>query len=125
MAHDVSQDVGTVLMGPNNSAVTCVCAHVLPRCVLQALLDMLLQYTDAGVATSDDAVVLFEEVAVLAPRGRFQVEMHASFLKLVGQVSVIGVAGLEGGLRAAEFMPWYGQRRCAMDVCMPCMACIQ
>lgn len=53
---------------------------------MQALLDALLQYTDAGVATSDDAVVMFEEVAVLAPRGRFQVEMHGSFLKLVGQV---------------------------------------
>jgi hypothetical protein len=52
----------------------------------QALLDALLQYTDAGVATSADAVVSFDEVAVLAPRGRYQVEMHASFLKLVGQV---------------------------------------
>lgn len=55
-------------------------------CCIQHLLDTLLQYTDAGVATSDDAVVMFEEVAVLAPRGRFSVEMHASFLKLVGQV---------------------------------------
>lgn len=53
---------------------------------MQALLDALLQYTDAGVATSDDAVVTFDEVAVLAPRGRYQVEMHASFIKLVGQV---------------------------------------
>lgn len=52
----------------------------------QALLEALLQYTDAGVATSADAVVTFDEVAVLAPRGRYQVEMHASFLKLVGQV---------------------------------------
>lgn len=51
----------------------------------KALLDALLQYTDAGVATSADAVVTFDEVAVLAPRGRYQVEMHASFLKLVGQ----------------------------------------
>lgn len=64
-------------------ACVAVCCAV---CCNQRLLDTLLQYTDAGVATSDDAVVMFEEVAVLAPRGRFSVEMHASFLKLVGQV---------------------------------------
>lgn len=59
----------------------------LPACPPpQVLLDALLQYTDAGVATSADAVVTFDEVAVLAPRGRYQVEMHTSFLKLVGQV---------------------------------------
>lgn len=64
--------------------------HVQSPCALchclQALLEALLQYTDAGVATSADAVITFEEVAILAPRGRYQVEMHASFLKLVGQV---------------------------------------
>jgi structure-specific recognition protein 1 len=59
---------------------------VLCAVCAQALLDALLMYTDAGVATSADAVVSFDEVAVLAPRGRYQVEMHASFLKLVGQV---------------------------------------
>lgn len=49
-------------------------------------MDALLQHTDAGVATTDDAVVTFDDVAVLAPRGRFSVEMHTSFLKMVGQV---------------------------------------
>eukprot|EP00879_Flechtneria_rotunda_P026994 GHRR01028848.1.p1 GENE.GHRR01028848.1~~GHRR01028848.1.p1 ORF type:complete len:661 (+),score=230.98 GHRR01028848.1:215-2197(+) len=51
----------------------------------KALVDSLLQHTDAGVATSADAVATFDDVAVLAPRGRFTVEMHPSFLKLVGQ----------------------------------------
>lgn len=50
------------------------------------MLDALLQHTDAGVATSDDAVVIFDDVAVLMPRGRFEVEMHVGFLKMVGQV---------------------------------------
>jgi structure-specific recognition protein 1 len=53
---------------------------------LQALVDALLQHTDAGGATSDDAISEFTDVAVIAPRGRFQVEMHTSFLKLSGQV---------------------------------------
>jgi hypothetical protein len=44
------------------------------------------------VATSDDAVAVFDEVHVLAPRGRFVVEMHASFLKLVGQVGMLVMA---------------------------------
>lgn len=56
-------------------------------CLLQALVDALLQHTDAGASTSDDAVITFHNVASLAPRGRFQVEMHLSYLQLVGQVS--------------------------------------
>eukprot|EP00882_Tetradesmus_deserticola_P011967 GHRQ01012666.1.p1 GENE.GHRQ01012666.1~~GHRQ01012666.1.p1 ORF type:complete len:645 (+),score=367.82 GHRQ01012666.1:668-2602(+) len=51
----------------------------------KVLVDALLQHTDAGVATSDDSIADFRDVAVIAPRGRFMVEMHASFLKLAGQ----------------------------------------
>eukprot|EP00878_Enallax_costatus_P033754 GHUV01037307.1.p3 GENE.GHUV01037307.1~~GHUV01037307.1.p3 ORF type:complete len:143 (+),score=51.55 GHUV01037307.1:931-1359(+) len=52
----------------------------------KALVDALLHHTDAGASTSDDAVITFHNVASLAPRGRFQVEMHLSYLQLVGQV---------------------------------------
>lgn len=51
----------------------------------KVLLDRVLQHTDTGAATSDDAVAIFDDVAVLAPRGRFEVEMHMAFLKLGGQ----------------------------------------
>ncbi|GBF95966.1 FACT complex subunit [Raphidocelis subcapitata] len=56
-----------------------------PEPASKGLLQALLAHTDAGVATSDDAVCAFDEVAVLAPRGRFEVEMHGSFLKMAGQ----------------------------------------
>lgn len=52
---------------------------------VKVLLDNLLQHTDAGASTSDEAVCHFEDVAILAPRGRFNVEMHLSFIKLIGQ----------------------------------------
>mmetsp|Transcript_13731 Transcript_13731/g.38868 ORF Transcript_13731/g.38868 Transcript_13731/m.38868 type:complete len:635 (-) Transcript_13731:206-2110(-) len=58
----------------------------------KAFLDLVLQKTDAGAVTSADAIVSFSEVAVLAPRGRFDVEMHASFLKLYGQSQEFRVA---------------------------------
>ncbi|KAI8462425.1 MAG: structure-specific recognition protein-domain-containing protein [Monoraphidium minutum] len=51
----------------------------------KVLLEALMEHTDAGGTTSDDAVAIFDDVAVLAPRGRFEVEMHAGFLKMVGQ----------------------------------------
>mmetsp|Transcript_4974 Transcript_4974/g.10722 ORF Transcript_4974/g.10722 Transcript_4974/m.10722 type:complete len:694 (-) Transcript_4974:634-2715(-) len=51
----------------------------------KVLLDQVLQHTDAGAATTDDAVCIFGDVAVLAPRGRFEVQMHLGFLSLVGQ----------------------------------------
>jgi structure-specific recognition protein 1 len=53
---------------------------------LQTLVDALLQHTDAGVATSDDSIADIGGVSLVAPRGRFDVEMHASFIKLKGQV---------------------------------------
>ena len=52
---------------------------------LQALYDTLMAHTDAGVAVGD-AVVTFDGVAVLAPRGRFDIELYGSFMKLLGQV---------------------------------------
>lgn len=45
-----------------------------------------MQFTDAGAATGT-AVVTFDTMSLLAPRGRFEVEMYLSSLKLTGQVS--------------------------------------
>lgn len=55
---------------------------------LQVLHDQIVQFTDAGAATGN-AVVTFEKdsLSLLAPRGRFDVEMYLSSLKLTGQVS--------------------------------------
>uniref|UniRef100_A0A7S1X6A4 FACT complex subunit SSRP1 n=1 Tax=Tetraselmis chuii TaxID=63592 RepID=A0A7S1X6A4_9CHLO len=58
----------------------------------KAFLDTIMAKTDAGAVTSADAIVTFNEVAVSAPRGRFDVEMHASFLKLCGQSQEFRVA---------------------------------
>ena len=57
----------------------------------------VLQHTEAAATASDDAVVIFGDVAVLAPRGRFEVEMHLGFLSLVGQVCVGGKRRGGGG----------------------------
>lgn len=56
--------------------------------MLQVLHDQIVQFTDAGAATGN-AVVTFEKdsLSLLAPRGRFDVEMYLSSLKLTGQVS--------------------------------------
>ena len=55
--------------------------------MLQVLHDQIVQFTDAGAATGN-AVVTFEKdsLSLLAPRGRFDVEMYLSSLKLTGQV---------------------------------------
>lgn len=52
---------------------------------VQVMYDQVLEHTDAGVAT-EDAVVTFDSLAVLIPRGRFDVELYPSFMKLLGQV---------------------------------------
>lgn len=58
----------------------------MSACLLrQVLYDQLMQHTDAGVAVGEP-VVIFDGVAVLAPRGRFEIELYASFMKLLGQV---------------------------------------
>ena len=50
------------------------------------LYNELVQYTDTGAAVGDP-VHVFESAALLAPRGRFDVELFLSFMKLTGQVS--------------------------------------
>ncbi|KFM26159.1 FACT complex subunit SSRP1 [Auxenochlorella protothecoides] len=57
----------------------------------RALLQAVLPYTDAGAATGD-AITSFDQVAVIVPRGRFDVEMYASSLKLLGQAQDFRVA---------------------------------
>ncbi len=52
---------------------------------VQVMYDQVLEHTDAGVAV-EDAVVTFDSLAVLIPRGRFDVELYPSFMKLLGQV---------------------------------------
>ena len=52
---------------------------------MQVFFDSVMQHTDVGAAVGD-AVVSFDNVAILAPRGRFEVEMYGSFMKLMGQV---------------------------------------
>ncbi|GAX76261.1 hypothetical protein CEUSTIGMA_g3705.t1 [Chlamydomonas eustigma] len=51
----------------------------------KAFLDQVLLHTDIGAASTDDSVCVFGDVAILNPRGRFEVELHLSFLSLVGQ----------------------------------------
>ena len=52
---------------------------------LQVLHDMIMPHTDSGAAVGD-AIASFGAVAVLAPRGRFEIELYGSFMKLLGQV---------------------------------------
>ena len=54
-------------------------------CHLQVLYDIILPHTDSGAAVGD-AIASFGAVAVLAPRGRFEIELYGSFMKLLGQV---------------------------------------
>lgn len=52
---------------------------------MQVFLDAVGQFTgDAG--DTQDPVATFDTVQVLAPRGRFSIELYSSYLKLVGQV---------------------------------------
>ena len=52
---------------------------------VQVLHDMIMPHTDSGAAVGD-AIASFGAVAVLAPRGRFEIELYSSFMKLLGQV---------------------------------------
>ena len=54
---------------------------------MQVLHDALAQHTAQGQATGE-AVATFESVGLLAPRGRFEVEMFVSSMTLSGQVSL-------------------------------------
>ncbi len=71
-------------------------------CVAQKLLDSVVQFTDTGATSTDSAAASFSDVHILAPRGRFEVEMMLSHMQLVGQAQdfKIRCAGREGALPA-------------------------
>lgn len=50
---------------------------------VQAFYEQIVNFTDAPAAT-DDVVVSFEDIGIEVPRGRFVVEMHLSFMRLIG-----------------------------------------
>lgn len=54
------------------------------------MLDALLPYADTEAAAADEPVCVFSEVGILAPRGRFDIEMHLGYLQLGGQVIRLG-----------------------------------
>ncbi|BBH00336.1 high mobility group [Prunus dulcis] len=52
----------------------------------QVFRDKIMSMADVG-AGGEDAVVTFESIAILTPRGRYSVELHLSFLRLQGQAN--------------------------------------
>ncbi|XP_019442642.1 PREDICTED: FACT complex subunit SSRP1-like [Lupinus angustifolius] len=52
----------------------------------QVFRDQIMSRADVG-AGGEDAVVTFEGIAILTPRGRYSVELHLSFLRLQGQAN--------------------------------------
>ncbi|GAA0151117.1 hypothetical protein LIER_09906 [Lithospermum erythrorhizon] len=52
----------------------------------QVFRDKIVSMADVG-AGGEDAVALFEGIAVLTPRGRYSIELHLSFLRLQGQAN--------------------------------------
>ncbi|MCI15911.1 FACT complex subunit SSRP1-like, partial [Trifolium medium] len=52
----------------------------------QVFCDKIMSMADVG-AGGEDAVVTFEGIAILTPRGRYSVELHLSFLRLQGQAN--------------------------------------
>ncbi|XP_072977188.1 FACT complex subunit SSRP1-like [Typha angustifolia] len=55
------------------------------RNAAQVFLDKILSMADVG--SNDESVVTFEGIAILTPRGRYNVELHLSFLRLQGQAN--------------------------------------
>ena len=53
---------------------------------LQAFHDAVAGHTAQGAAAGD-VIATFDSVGLLAPRGRFEVEMYLTSMKLLGQVS--------------------------------------
>ncbi|GLC39441.1 hypothetical protein PLESTB_001348900 [Pleodorina starrii] len=51
----------------------------------KVMLDALLPHADTEAAAADEPVCVFSEVGILAPRGRFDIEMHLGYLQLGGQ----------------------------------------
>ncbi|XP_058744875.1 FACT complex subunit SSRP1-like [Vicia villosa] len=52
----------------------------------QVFRDKIVSFVDVGDG-GEDAVVTFESIAILTPRGRYSVELHLSFLRLQGQAN--------------------------------------
>ncbi|XP_020598875.1 FACT complex subunit SSRP1 [Phalaenopsis equestris] len=52
----------------------------------QVFLDKILAKADVG-SSSEDAVVTFDGIAILTPRGRYSIELHLSFMRLQGQAN--------------------------------------
>ncbi|CAL5205895.1 unnamed protein product [Lathyrus oleraceus] len=52
----------------------------------QVFRDRIMSMADVG-AGGEDAVVTFDGIAILTPRGRYSVELHLSFLRLQGQAN--------------------------------------
>ncbi|KAL8471526.1 hypothetical protein ACS0TY_028968 [Phlomoides rotata] len=52
----------------------------------QVFRDKIVSMADVG-AGGEDAVVTFDGIAILTPRGRYNVELHLSFLRLQGQAN--------------------------------------
>ncbi|XP_044468875.1 FACT complex subunit SSRP1-like [Mangifera indica] len=52
----------------------------------QVFRDKIMSMADVG-ARGEEAVVTFEGIAILTPRGRYSVELHLSFLRLQGQAN--------------------------------------
>ncbi|KDP32596.1 hypothetical protein JCGZ_13146 [Jatropha curcas] len=52
----------------------------------QVFRDKIMSMADVG-AGGEEAVVTFDGVAILTPRGRYNVELHLSFLRLQGQAN--------------------------------------
>ncbi|KAG4393173.1 hypothetical protein AAZX31_03G028600 [Glycine max] len=52
----------------------------------QVFRDKIMSMADVG-AGGEDAIVTFEGIAILTPRGRYSVELHMSFLRLQGQAN--------------------------------------
>lgn len=53
---------------------------------MQVFHDALAEHTAQGAAAGD-VIATFDSVGLLAPRGRFEVEMYLTSMKLLGQVS--------------------------------------
>ncbi|KAM3328654.1 hypothetical protein ACQJBY_026038 [Aegilops geniculata] len=57
------------------------------RTSAQILWEAILDRADNGSGSSGEAVVTFEGIAILTPRGRYAVELHLPFLRLQGQAN--------------------------------------
>ncbi|VAH73612.1 unnamed protein product [Triticum turgidum subsp. durum] len=57
------------------------------RTSAQILWEAILARADNGSGSSGEAVVTFEGIAILTPRGRYAVELHLPFLRLQGQAN--------------------------------------